>query len=65
MRMEQGGKWSVGQYVGDRKELGAEPRLGIGQTPDGSSVLGNRIKVENSAFMREPGAPGNVSEAGV
>lgn len=55
----------MGQYVGDRKELGAEPRLGIGQMPDGSSVLGNRIEVENSAFMREPGAPGNVSEAGV
>lgn len=55
----------MGQYLGDRKESGAEPRLGIGQTPDGSSVLGNRIEVENSAFTREPGAPGNVSEAGV
>jgi len=55
----------VGRYLGDGKDLGVEPRLGKGQTPDGSSVLGNRVEVENSAFTREPGAAGNISEVGV
>lgn len=47
----------MGQYLGDRKGLGAEQGLGIGQILEDSSVLGNREEVENIVFGRGQGLP--------
>lgn len=52
----------MGQYLGDRKAVGAEQGLVLGQMTEGSSALGNSSREQS--LQEGVGAAGNISEVG-